>query len=117
MLKEQLEWLDEFPPQAPIVRLLPAFDTYLLGYRSRDLVVSPEYARRINAGGGMITPTLVIDGRAAGTWKLKRLQNNIDVVLEPFEELAAEIQPLVQAEAQDVGRFWGVPAKLQTMSF
>jgi hypothetical protein len=55
MLKEHLEWLDEFPVQAPIVRLLPAFDTYLLGYQNRNLVVSPQYARRINAGGGMIT--------------------------------------------------------------
>ncbi len=107
MLKEHLVWLDEFPTQAPIVRLLPGFDTYLLGYRSRDMIVSAQYARRINAGGGMIAPTLVVDGRAAGTWKLKRLKNSLDVVLEPFEELASEIQPMLEAEVQDIGRFLG----------
>ena len=116
MLKEHLEWLDEFAMQAPIVRLLPAFDTYLLGYRSRSLVVSSQYARRINAGGGMITPTLLVDGRAAGTWKLKRQKNVVNVALEPFEELAAEMQPLLEAEVQDIGCFVGVPARLQVLS-
>lgn len=117
MLKGHLEWLDEFPMQAPIVRLLPAFDTYLLGYRSRSLVVSSPYARRINAGGGMLTPTLAVDGRAAGTWKLKREKKSVDVVLEPFEELAAEIQSGLEAEVQDIGRFLRVPASLRMLSF
>ena len=117
MLKEHLAWLDEFPAQTSIVRLLPAFDTYLLGYRSRDMVVSPRYARRINAGGGMIAPTLVVNGRAAAIWKLKRQRSGADVVLEPFEELASEIQPALEAEVQHIGRFLGVYASLEVLSF
>src|SRR5579872_7028369 len=113
MLKEHLDRLDEFPVQAPVVRLLPAFDTYLLGYRGRDLVVSPQYGRRINAGGGMLTPTLIVDGRAMGTWKIQRRKSSIDVVLEPFEELAAEVLPALEAEIQDIARFLGMPVELQ----
>ncbi|HEU0002475.1 MAG TPA: winged helix DNA-binding domain-containing protein [Ktedonobacteraceae bacterium] len=116
MLKTHLAWLDEFPAQAPIVRLLPAFDTYLLGYRSRGLVVSPQYAKRINAGGGMVSPTLIVDGRALGTWKLMRQKSRLDVVLEPFEELAAEIQSGLEAEVQDIARFLGVQARLQVVA-
>jgi len=48
MLKTQAAWLDEPPARHPIVRLLPSFDTYLLGYSSRDLAVAP---RRAAAGG------------------------------------------------------------------
>ena len=107
MPKEHLAWLDEFPAPAHVVRLLPGFDTYLLGYRSRDLVVSPQYARRINAGGGMVHPTLIVDGRATGTWKLKRQKSSVDVVLEPFEELADEIQVGLETEVQDIARFLG----------
>jgi Winged helix DNA-binding domain len=99
-----------------VVRLLPGFDTYLLGYRSRDMVVSPQYARRINAGGGMVHPTLVVDGRAMGTWKLKRLRSSVEVVLEPFEELASEIQPGLEAEVEDIARFLGKPVGLQVMT-
>lgn len=115
MLKEQLAWLDEFPRQALVVRLLPGFDTYLLGYRSRNLVVSPQYARRINAGGGMVQPTLIVDGWAIGTWKLKRLTSSVEVVLEPFEELASEIQAGLEVEVVDIGRFLGMPARLANM--
>jgi Winged helix DNA-binding domain len=115
MLKAHLAWLDEFPVQAPVVRLLPGFDTYLLGYRSRNLVVLPQFARRINAGGGMIHPTLVVDGRAMGTWKFKRWKSGMDVVLEPFKELAAEIQSGLEAEVGDIARFLGVQARLLVM--
>ncbi|HKV58592.1 MAG TPA: winged helix DNA-binding domain-containing protein [Ktedonobacteraceae bacterium] len=115
MLKEHLPWLDEFPAPAPVVRLLPAFDTYLLGYRNRNLVVASSYAKRINAGGGMIQPTLIVDGQAIGTWKLKRQKSSVDVVVEPFEELAPEIQPGLEAEVLDIARFLGMPAGLQVV--
>jgi hypothetical protein len=55
----------------------------------------------------------VVDGRAAGTWKLRRQRSGVDVALEPFEELAAEIQLTLEAEAQDIGGFLGAPARLQ----
>jgi Winged helix DNA-binding domain len=116
MPREHLVWLDEFPAPAHVVRLLPGFDTYLLGYRSRTLVVSPQYARRINAGGGMVHPTLIVDGLAMGTWKLQRQKSSVDVVLEPFEELVSEIQLDLEAEVQDIARFLGMPARLQVMT-
>lgn len=51
------------------VRLLPAFDTYLLGYRDRAHAVPPEHARKVWPGGGWIHPVVLVDGVAAGTWK------------------------------------------------
>jgi uncharacterized protein YcaQ len=113
MPKTHLAWLDEFSAHASVVRLLSAFDTYLLGYHSRDLVVLPQYARRINAGGGMVHPTLIVDGRAIGTWKIQRQKSSLHVVLEPFEELDSEIQPGLEAEVLDIARFLGMPASLQ----
>jgi hypothetical protein len=53
MLKTQAALLDEPLSGATIVRLLPYFDTYLLGYQNRDLSVPPMYGKRVNAGGGM----------------------------------------------------------------
>lgn len=114
MLKEHLAWLDEFPA-APVVRLLAGFDTYLLGYRYRDFIVSSQYARRINAGGGMVHPTLIVDGRAVGTWKLERRKSGMDVVLEPFTGLATEMQQGLEAEVEDIARYLGVPALLQVV--
>jgi len=54
--------------------LLPGFDEYLVGYRHRSAVLDPLYVLQANAGGGMLNPTIVIDGKVVGTWKrvLKR---------------------------------------------
>lgn len=66
------------PPERPH-RLLARFDPYLLGHRSRDLILDPVFAKRVNAGGGMIAQTMLDAGRVVGTWK--------PGLLEPFEDL------------------------------
>jgi hypothetical protein len=108
MLKAQAAWLDEPRAHAPVVRLLPSFDTYLLGYQKRDLLVPSQYAKRINAGGGMLHPTLLVDGRASGTWKSKRQKNQLDILIEPFNHLPPEVHPGIEAEVTDLARFLGV---------
>lgn len=111
-------WLDEPPPvRPPVVRLLPRYDTYLLGYRRRDAIVAPQFAKRINAGGGIVHPTLLVDGCVVGTWSGMRRRDCFDVVVKPFDNLAPAIQPEIAAEVADVGRFLGMSTTLQiTMS-
>jgi len=113
MLEDQLAWLDELPESessgkidsAPVVRLLPGFDTYLLGYASRHLVVDAEHARRIHPGGGIIYPVLLVDGRALGTWKSRPRRGHREIVLKPFPNLAEELLPYIEAEVADMARF------------
>ena len=117
MLKSRSAWLDELPAHAlaqghaPIVRLLPRFDTYLLGYQKRDLSVPSQHAKRVNAGGGMIHPTVMVDGRVVGTWKSTCKKNYLDVVVEPFDELAPGVYAGLEAEVADLARFLGVQSK------
>jgi hypothetical protein len=66
------------PPEPPVVRLLPAFDTYLLGYRERSLAVPAEHARRVWPGGGIIRPAVVANGRALGTWRVARRRVEVE---------------------------------------
>lgn len=116
MLKAHAKWLDEPPLPAPVVRLLPAFDTYLLGYKKRNLAVPSQHAKRINAGGGMLNPVLLVDGRALGTWKGKQQKHHLDVILQPFDQLSPELQSELQAEVTDLGRFLGVQVAWQVIS-
>ncbi|GAC1370958.1 MAG: winged helix DNA-binding domain-containing protein [Ktedonobacteraceae bacterium] len=105
LLKKDAARLNEQPASTPIVHLLPSFDPCLLGYQKRDLLVPPQYARRINAGGGMLHPTLLADGRAVGTWKSKQQQNYLQVQVEPFGQLAPEVSAQVETEVSDLARF------------
>lgn len=88
-------------------RLLPSFDTFLLGYRYRDLHLRPEHAVRVNAGGGIVKPVLLVDGRVAGTWRLIRRANGAKVSIQPFAALpkGTELEP----ELDDLRRFLAMP--------
>jgi hypothetical protein len=112
LLKTHAGWLDA-PPPRPIVRLLPSFDTYLLGYRDRSLIVAPEYARHIHPGGGILHPTLLVDGRAQGVWRSGRKRDRLEVVVAPFADLAPDVQAGLEAVVADLGRFLGLPADLR----
>jgi hypothetical protein len=111
MPEAHLAWLDEPLGPGPIVRLLPNFDPYLLGYQTRDFVVSREYAKRINAGGGMLHPTVLVNGRAAGIWKREQTTDYLDITVEPFGPLAPEVPAKIEAEAADLARFLGTRAR------
>ncbi len=110
--RSRAAWLDEPSPPSPIVRLLPRFDTYLLGYRSRELALRPQYVKRLLPGGGILNTTLLVDGRLVGTWQLKRTSKQSEVVIEPFEELTSEVVAAVEAEVEDIGRFLGQPVTM-----
>jgi DNA glycosylase AlkZ-like len=116
LLKSQRAWLEEVLAEgsetAAQVRLLPRFDTYLLGYASRNLAVDPAYARRIHPGGGILNAALLVDGQALGTWRIQRRRGGLEVQVEPFEPLAPAWLPALEAEVADVGRFLGVEAEL-----
>ena len=66
---------DPGAPAAPdrvTARLAPAFDGYLLGYRGRAHAVAPAHRELVHPGGGIVRPTVLIDGRVAGTWRIER---------------------------------------------
>ena len=116
LLKTQATWLKRATPPRPIVRLLPSFDTLLLGYRSRDMVLAAKYSKRIYPGGGLLRPVLLVNGRATGTWKVKRHQDSIEVIVEPFEDLTADMRRGLEAEVEDLAHFQSVEAILKVMT-
>jgi hypothetical protein len=97
---------------ASVVRLLGAYDNYNLGYVSRDFAVAPEHVKRIVPGGGIVRPTITVDGRVAGTWSSKRSGRRLAVSIEPFGELDPAVTDAVAVEVEDVGRFEGLTATL-----
>ncbi|WP_186763052.1 winged helix DNA-binding domain-containing protein [Lentzea tibetensis] len=98
------------------VRLFGHFETYLLGYRTRENAVPAEYAKVLQTGGGFIMPSVSVNGRIAGLWKhawrKEQKQDLMVVTLEPFGVIAKQLLPAIRAEVADIGRFLGVRARL-----
>lgn len=113
MPKAQAAWMHEPLVEVPSVRLLPSFDPYLLGYQDRDISVPRRYAKRINAGGGMLHPAVLVNGRVAGIWRSQAKKDHLDVIVEPFNHFAPEVQASIAAEVADIARFLGLQAEWQ----
>ena len=110
LLEGQAGWLDRLDDQL-VVRLLPAFDTYLLGWQSRDVILPGAYAKRIHPGGGILHPALLVDGRIVARWRLKR-GKRAAISVEPFEPLDSAVLGALEVEAAALGRFLGLDAEL-----
>jgi hypothetical protein len=94
------------------VRLLPAFDNYLLGYKDRSAILAPDRQARVYRGG-MITPTLVVDGVVRGTWALDRTRKPAAITVSPFDPLTRAQVAALEAEVADLARFLGRDAELR----
>ncbi len=81
-----------------LVRLLPAFDEYLLGWKDRDLVGPAAAWKTINRGGGWLHPVVLADGRALGTWR--RADDAGGLELHPFGRLAPAVRRAAEREAK-----------------
>lgn len=77
------------------------------GYVAKPVhVVVPEtYADRVYPGGGVIRPTVVVDGLAAGTWTIDRSRKPAVVRVEPFEALETTVETEIEVETSDIDRF------------
>ena len=108
--------LDQTTPPTSSVHLLPRYDTYLLGYHKRDLIVSPQYSRRVNAGGGIVHPTLLLDGRVIATWQAtKKSTSRLNIAIKPFEPpLPQTALPGLEAEVNDLAHFLSINTFITT---
>ncbi|MGL5894762.1 MAG: winged helix DNA-binding domain-containing protein [Bacteroidales bacterium] len=48
--------------------LLPPFDEYLIGYKSRDIVLSPAHKHHAHNNNGIFYPIIAHDGLICGNW-------------------------------------------------
>jgi hypothetical protein len=95
-----------------IVRLLPSFDEYLLGWKDRAFIADRSRWRRINPGAGWYHPAVVADGHAVATWRMEKRKGGGAVHIEPFDGLSPIVRRSATVDAEDVGRFLGGPLEV-----
>jgi hypothetical protein len=108
-------WLASSAPDvrddAPGAFLLPAFDEYTVAYKDRGAVLDPSHAPLVNAGGGILGPTVVVGGRVVGTWKRELKKDSVVVSTNLFVALKPSERRAVGEAAQRYGEFLGLPAE------
>ncbi len=100
-------------PSGGALRLLGAFDTYMLGYANRDFALPSKHREAYKAGGGgWLRPIVVRDGVAIGGWSYRRKGEGVEVTLGAPDLLGRADRKAIDAEVADIERFEGCPATL-----
>jgi hypothetical protein len=80
VLREDLDVLAQATFERPLVRLLPYFDSYLLGHKEREHLVSLQHRPKVYRPQGWIAPVVLVDGRASAVWAQTRQGNHLNVL-------------------------------------
>ncbi len=100
-------------PRQPELRMLGAFDTYMLGYADRDFALPARHREAFKAGGGgWLRPIVVSDGVVIGGWSYRRKGNGVEVTLNSAGSLSAADRKAIDAEVADIERFEQTPVRL-----
>jgi uncharacterized protein YcaQ len=108
VLREDLDELEGAVFERPHVRLLPYFDSFLLGHKDRKHLVAEKYHSEVYRSQGWIAPVVLVDGRVAAVWKQVQERKRLRVELTRFGPLLRRVAARIREDAQNLGRFLGV---------
>jgi hypothetical protein len=110
VLQEDLNKLVRAKFENPQIRLLPYFDSFLLGHKEREHLVEERHRSKIYRAQGWISPVVLVDGRVTAIWEHARVGNRLQVKVTKFEPMSRRVVDCVHEEAQGLGHFLGVPS-------
>ena len=106
ILKSDFECLEGFSIGKDMVHLLPKFDPYVMGYRNRQRLISPEYEKKVFwSTRGEIAPSILVNGYIIGFWNHKEEKNKIKVTLSFFEKIDRIILDRIEEQAERLAKF------------
>ena len=87
------------------VLLLPAFDEYLIGYKSRDIVLHPDHSHHAHNNSGIFYPIVALDGYIVGNWSpsahdgdLTLFDDSTTIPTEPFHAQLATYRSTLKSK-------------------
>ncbi|MFY9577844.1 MAG: winged helix DNA-binding domain-containing protein [Gaiellaceae bacterium] len=105
----------DFPDSAPgVVRLLPEYDVYVMGFREREHLVPEPVKKQVarHGRGRYEGPAgvrfLVIDGLTAGLWERKRRGKRIELTVTPARRLTKSERSELDGQIERIGAFLGL---------
>ena len=107
------------PDNGQSVRLLPAFDEYLVSYADREAMLgNPQMQRALNGtlktgkvsiihSNGIFVPVIIADGEVVGAWSRKIVKRNMVITLKQYVKLSKDGIREAKKDAERYGDFFG----------
>lgn len=88
------------------VRMVPNFDPYVLGTaRHSELLIDAEHKPRVWRQAGWISPCVLVNGRVAGVWSLKKGKGGATIEVDLFAPVSRTVVRGIEAETERMMTF------------
>ncbi len=87
------------------VRFVAEFENMLLSYADRTRIIAEEHRKKIFTVNGLVPGTFLLDGFAAGTWKVAATRKAASLTLRPFGKLTKKDTAALQREGAHLLQF------------
>lgn len=77
------------------VLLLPAYDEYLIGYKSRDIVLHPDKAHHAHNNFGIFKSVVAWNGKVVGNWKPSSKDGDVSLFKEGLDIPAESMEKAI----------------------
>jgi hypothetical protein len=105
MLSSDVEFLDALDiPGEPRVLLLPALDSYLMGFKDRQRFLDAARSPWIYDRSGNATKSILVNGQIAGVWDWVD-QEEPEVKFYLFKSAGADKKKIINSKAARLGHF------------
>jgi hypothetical protein len=110
VLREDVKGLARSEPD-DTVRLLPAFDQYVISASREAANYLPKAVPRsvVYRAQGWISPVLLVGGRMDGIWSHTKTAKGTGVAVSPFGRLTKKVRLAAESEADRLAAYFGKP--------
>jgi len=109
VLRDDVPALKRAKLESTVVRLLPNFDSFLLGVKDKSHLVDAAHYKRVYRPQGWLSPVVLLDGRIAGVWSYNRKRRRLEIRVEAFQTLRSADRAAIRDEAEELRRFLDAP--------
>jgi len=101
---------------AAAVRLLGAFDSFLLAHATKEHLVEPRFYKRVYRAQGWISAVVLRGATVVGTWTQAAECKRTIVDVELFRREPAAVRRAIEDEVAALSAFLGAPATARVVS-
>lgn len=107
VLRNDLPALTRTELDGSAVRLLGAFDSFLLGHATKSHLVDARFYKRVYRPQGWISPVVLRGGSIIGVWFPKTAGRTTTLGVELFGRATRDVRRAIEREAEAMGTFLG----------
>lgn len=119
LMTDDASAVQEKPPKGSAwpIRLLPQWDTYLMGHADKSWTVPDEAARKLVWRGQAVVAAAVLDrGRVIAEWLRQERKDALDIGIVPLPGWTKKHLPAVQREAEAIAAHLGLSGSRVAMA-